>query len=121
MSFLTKHYDELWRSIIRPPRDNYSLSDLGPVEFEINDKIYKRTDFQLKNSRGLKLECSHFEPADDERVSEQLPCVIYLHGNCSSRLEALPAVNGLLPDNITVFCFDMAGSGLSEGEYISLG
>ena len=31
------------------------------------------------------------------------------------------AVNLLLPQNITVFAFDFAGSGLSEGEYISLG
>jgi hypothetical protein len=50
-----------------------------------------------------------------------LPCVIYLHGNSSCRLEALDAVTYLLPSNITLFCFDFAGCGLSEGEYISLG
>ena len=27
----------------------------------------------------------------------------------------------LLPHNITVFCFDFAGSGKSDGEYVSLG
>ena len=27
----------------------------------------------------------------------------------------------MLPSNITLFCFDFAGCGLSEGEYISLG
>ena len=121
MSFLKKGYEDLWKSIIRPPRDLYSINDLGPQEFEIRDKLCKRTDFQLTNSRGLKLECSYFEPSDEDRVAEQLPCVVYLHGNCSSRIEALPAVQFLLPDNITVFAFDMAGSGLSEGEYISLG
>ena len=36
-------------------------------------------------------------------------------------MEALEAVPLLLPQNITVFCFDFAGCGLSEGEYISLG
>ena len=121
MSFLTKGYEDLWKSIIRPPRDTYSIEDLGPAKFEIRHKLCKRADFQLTNSRGLKLECSYFEPSDEDRVAPQLPCVIYLHGNCSSRIEALPAVQVLLPDNITVFCFDMAGSGLSEGEYISLG
>lgn len=50
-----------------------------------------------------------------------MPCVIYLHGNSSSRLEALEAVPYLLPSNVTLFCFDFAGCGLSEGEYISLG
>lgn len=44
-----------------------------------------------------------------------------MHGNSSSRLEALEAVPYLLPSNITLFCFDFAGCGLSEGEYISLG
>lgn len=44
-----------------------------------------------------------------------------MHGNSSSRLEALETLNYLLPSNITVFCFDFAGCGNSEGEYISLG
>jgi len=50
-----------------------------------------------------------------------LPCVIYLHGNCSSRVESLPAVELLLPSNITLFTLDFSGCGQSEGEYISLG
>ena len=75
----------------------------------------------MTNYNGLKLACSHFEPISEERVAEQLPCVIYLHGNSSSRIESFPVVNLLLPQNVSVFCFDFAGCGLSEGEYISLG
>ncbi len=67
----------------------------------------------------MKLSCSHFEPV--KRINPSLPCVIYLHGNSSSRLEALPCIEVLLPLNITLFCFDFSGCGLSEGEYISLG
>jgi len=44
-----------------------------------------------------------------------------MHGNSSARIEALEIVPILLPSNISVFCFDFAGCGLSEGEYISLG
>jgi alpha/beta superfamily hydrolase len=47
--------------------------------------------------------------------------VVYLHGNASSRVEALPAVRLLLPEDITLFSLDFSGSGKSEGEYISLG
>ena len=65
------------------------------------------------NKRGLLLECSHFEPVEDERVAERLPTVIYLHGNCSSRLESLACVPILLPANITLFTLDLSGSGLS--------
>lgn len=50
-----------------------------------------------------------------------MPCVIYMHGNSSCRLEALDAVPYLLPSSISLFCFDFAGCGLSEGEYVSLG
>jgi pimeloyl-ACP methyl ester carboxylesterase len=67
------------------------------------------------------LQCSHFEPHESCRHWEELPCVIYLHGNSSSRLEAMDAMQYLLPSNITLFCFDFAGCGISGGEYISLG
>ncbi|CEL97883.1 unnamed protein product [Vitrella brassicaformis CCMP3155] len=117
----SEHYAELWKAIIRPPRDNYQVEDLGPTVFTIGDYNYQRTDINLKGSRGLTLKCSHFEPVQEERPAEKLPCVIYLHGNCSSRLEALTSLSVLLPNHITVFAFDFSGSGQSEGEYISLG
>lgn len=55
------------------------------------------------------------------RPLKKLPCVVYLHGNCSSRTGALECMGVLLPLNIQLFAFDFAGCGLSEGEYISLG
>lgn len=124
MAFLSKlneQYSELWKAVIRPPRDTYEEKDLGPTVFSIENRTYQRTDLALKNSRGLQLVCSHFEPIPSERVAEQLPCVVYLHGNCSSRLEAVSTLPVLLPFNITVFCLDFSGSGLSDGEYLSLG
>lgn len=44
-----------------------------------------------------------------------------MHGNCGCRLDSFDAVSILLRDGISVFCFDFSGSGLSEGQYISLG
>jgi hypothetical protein len=69
----------------------------------------------------LKLHCSYWEPYDEEREFERLPCVVYLHGNSSSRAEATVEAKILLPMNITLLAFDFAGCGRSEGEYISLG
>ena len=96
-------YENLWKAIIRPNRDQYSTKDLGPFKFELNSKYYKRTDIIIHNKRNMKLKCSFWEPFDEEREYEQLPCVIYLHGNSSSRLEALGIIKNLLPLNITVF------------------
>jgi pimeloyl-ACP methyl ester carboxylesterase len=50
-----------------------------------------------------------------------MPCIIYMHGNSSCRLEALELIPNLLQANITLFCFDFVGCGNSEGEFISLG
>ena len=55
--------------------------------------------------------------------------MIYLHGNSSSRMESFTIIEYLLPYNIAVCGIDLSGkkliyylgSGLSEGEYISLG
>ena len=125
MSLLKKlfggSYEDLWKAVIRPNRDEYTDDELGPEKFEIKGKLYKRTDFSITNNRGLKLQCSFWEPYDEEREYERLPCVVYLHGNSSSRCEAVAEAKYLLPMNITFFAFDFSGCGRSEGEYISLG
>ena len=120
-SLFSDKYDELWKAIIRPYRDNYDVKELGPDKFHLSNHYYKRTDFSLQNKRNQKLLCSFWEPFDEEREYPQLPCVIYLHGNSSSRCEVVPLLKFLLPLNITIFSFDFAGCGHSEGEYISLG
>jgi alpha/beta superfamily hydrolase len=125
MNFFTNlfggSYEDLWKAVIRPTRDSYDIKELGPEKFEIKNKFYKRTDFELKNKRNYKLQCSFWEPYDEEREYERLPCVVYLHGNSSSRCEAVNEIKYLLPMNITFFAFDFSGCGKSEGEYISLG
>ena len=55
------------------------------------------------------------------RPSAILPCVIYMHGNSSARLEAIPQLSLVLTLGATFITFDFAGSGMSEGEYVSLG
>ena len=56
-----------------------------------------------------------------ERPNPVLPCVIYMHGNSSARLEAIPQLSLVLALGATLTTFDFAGSGLSDGEYVSLG
>lgn len=114
-------YEELWKAVIRPNRDRYNDKDLGPMKFSFREKWFKRTDFSISNKKNYKLACSFWEPFDEEREYPKLPCVIYLHGNSSSRCEIIPEIKYFLPRNITVFSFDFAGCGRSEGEYISLG
>jgi len=81
--------------------------------------FYDRRDLQLKNSRGHLLQCSHFLRC--EKQEQRRPCVIYLHGNSSCRLEVQNVLEYLLQYDVSVFSFDFSGSGQSEGEYVSLG
>eukprot|EP01087_Luapelamoeba_hula_P017630 TRINITY_DN5574_c0_g1_i1.p1 TRINITY_DN5574_c0_g1~~TRINITY_DN5574_c0_g1_i1.p1 ORF type:complete len:413 (-),score=64.95 TRINITY_DN5574_c0_g1_i1:84-1283(-) len=112
-------YNTLVDAIIRPPRLTYDIEDLGPRRFTMGGKPCIRTDLELKNGRGQMIQMSHYEPC--ARPREQLPCVIYLHGNCGSRLDAVDCLHILLPYFITLVSIDFTGSGLSDGDYVSLG
>ena len=52
---------------------------------------------------------------------KKFPCIVYLHGNSGNRLEGLKLMKKILPHKIAFMCFDFAGTGNSDGEYISLG
>ncbi|XP_024005117.1 uncharacterized protein LOC18029255 isoform X2 [Eutrema salsugineum] len=86
----------------------------------LKGRWYQRKDLEVKNSRGDVLQCSHYMPV--ERPEDRpLPCVIYCHGNSGCRADASEAAIVLLPSNITIFTLDFSGSGLSGGEYVTLG
>lgn len=118
---LSQGYGELVNAIIRPPRAEYQVADLGPASFTIAGRHFKRTEVQVRNTRGLMLEGSWWEPADPERIAQELPCVVYMHGNSSCRLEVLELLPLVLQTGCMLFAFDFAGCGLSEGENITLG
>jgi len=81
---LKKGYEECWKAIIRPPRHEYTESELGSKIFFMGNVCIRRVDIDLKNKRGMTLKCSWYAPLG---INYALPCIIYLHGNSSSRLE----------------------------------
>jgi len=118
---LAQGYGELVNAIIRPPRAEYQEADLGPATFTVAGRHYQRTDVKVRNAKGLLLECSWWEPVDGQRIAQELPCVVYMHGNSSCRLEALELLPLVLQTGCMLFAFDFAGCGLSEGDHITLG
>ncbi|XP_008644127.1 uncharacterized isoform X4 [Zea mays] len=107
--------------VIRPPRSEYNPDQyLWEKEFILAGRKYKRLDLELTNARGYILKCSHYVPAFIPE-NTALPCVVYCHGNSGCRADANEAAVILLPSNITVFTLDFSGSGLSGGDYVSLG
>ncbi|KAE9599148.1 putative serine aminopeptidase, S33, alpha/Beta hydrolase [Lupinus albus] len=107
--------------VIRPPRAEYNPDQyLWEKEFTLAGKTYQRQDLELENARGHTLQCSHYLPSPLPEDTS-LPCVIYCHGNSGCRADANEAAVVLLPSNITVFTLDFSGSGLSDGDHVSLG
>ena len=117
--------EKLRNLVIRPDRREYEVADLGLKRFQNTPEVsVVRTDFVVRNARGLVLQCSRWDPvlSDQDKPLLRTHCVIYCHGNCGSRLDALDVVYELCLDmDITVVGFDFAGSGLSDGEHVSLG
>jgi len=109
----------LWKMLIQPKRRAYDVEELGNASFLLYDESHERIDLEIENEDGHKLSCSHFRPFRNRR--ERLPCVVYVHGHCSSRLDAAPLLAWLLPLRVSVFSFDCSGSGWSGGDYTSLG
>mmetsp|Transcript_48609 Transcript_48609/g.89566 ORF Transcript_48609/g.89566 Transcript_48609/m.89566 type:complete len:537 (+) Transcript_48609:76-1686(+) len=111
----------LWNLLIRPPRANYSMEQLGPASFQVRGHNVQREDLRLRTRRGAALACSFFIPERAQRTSLKMPVIIYLHGNSSSRLEAGSILLSILECGMALFCYDASGCGQSEGEYVSLG
>ena len=115
--------EELEDCIVRPPRATYTTDELvgGPSgKFAVGLLPGSREDFELTNKRGEKLKCSYYKPVGP-RVPQELPCVIYCHCNSGSRVDANEVVSLIVPCGTAVLALDFAGSGHSDGEYVSLG
>ena len=125
MKMVQKGYEEIINAIIRPPRSSYEMTMLGPKSFNFFDRTINRVDFSLRNRRALALRCSLWECSSEDRAANGThvvrPCIIYMHGNSSSRLESLVPLTTALKMGCSFLSFDFTGSGLSEGEYVSLG
>ena len=61
-------YATLWKSIIRPPRDEYAEEQLGDSVFVYKGKTYIRKDYNILNKRGFLIKASFIEPDEESRV-----------------------------------------------------
>jgi len=112
-------YEQVVAAIIRPPRTQYAPHQLGPKLFEFLGRPFEREDFYVYNFHGHALACSRWRAV--EPLARMLPTLIFMHGNASARVEALPQLSVCLSLGIAVVSFDFSGSGLSDGDYVTLG
>ncbi|KAK1930799.1 hypothetical protein P3T76_013756 [Phytophthora citrophthora] len=129
---LGKGYRDVVQLIIRPKRALYDVHELGPESFQVAElsvdptqdgvTLAKRKDFDVVNDRGLRVCCSHWQLfAQGSSTPAVTPCLIYLHSNIGSRLDALRVRDAALKRGFSVLAFDCCGSGLSDGIYVTMG
>lgn len=79
------------------------------TRFLVEKTVVEREDFQVVNNRNYSLKCSLFEPI--RMTDKSHPCVIYLHGNSSARIESIALLEFLLPFGISLCSFDFSACG----------
>lgn len=125
-------YEQLWKAIIRPPRAEYTVQDLGTSPFPRPQGFQKalhqnRTQGYLNPQQtGLRPPMQPLRALQPSLQGSSLcnlpPRQRQLQNlGVPFRLFSQRIVHYLLSRDITVFTFDFAGCGLSEGPYISLG
>ena len=127
MKSLKEAYLNGWQSLVKVDKYEYAEEMLGAKIFAAGGGYVHRKDFVLRNLDGYGLEnyfrfalkCTIFLP-QCMLASNNVPCVLFLHTHGGSRVEGLFLKPYVLPKLALCF-FDFAGSGLSEGEYITLG
>lgn len=140
--FVKKSYNDVIQMVIRPPRARYEIDALGPCEFRVplsladlslngiasksssgSGKFAKREDFDVLNDRDLTVRCSHWRLFETRESTTALatPCLVYLHSNLGSRVDALRVRDLALARGFSVLAFDFSGSGLSDGIYVTMG
>ena len=94
-----------------------------PVEYPVLEEGEEEDDDKKRDdgpaAEGQQKQQQQRNPKEQRRGP--LPCIVYMHGNSSARIEALPQLSLCLSLGITLVALDFAGSGRSEGEFVSLG
>ncbi|KAI9914697.1 hypothetical protein PsorP6_007088 [Peronosclerospora sorghi] len=127
-----KGFHDVVQLVIRPKRALYDVHELGPESFKLppqrvdptQDEVMevRRRDFHVVNARDLRIRCSHWQLfARASTLATVTPCLIYLHSNIGSRVDALRVRDAALARGFSVLAFDSCGSGLSDGLYVSMG
>ena len=119
ITLIRRGYDNLVKTVVRPPRIAYTTEDLGPTLKALRGAVYERTDFEVVHNK-LKLKCSRWAREGEPRPKK---VVLYLHSNSSCRLAVVrsPVLATCACARAALVSFDFAGCGISEGDTVTLG
>mmetsp|Transcript_8383 Transcript_8383/g.20844 ORF Transcript_8383/g.20844 Transcript_8383/m.20844 type:complete len:484 (+) Transcript_8383:112-1563(+) len=105
----------------RTPGTHESLSRAGSDSSTGSVRSPMSATSPGKESRSEYVDSPRQDRRRQRRRKAKAPCVVYLHGNSGSRMDADDMVDLYLERGMVVFAFDFDGSGLSDGEFVTLG
>lgn len=100
----------------------YTAAELEDRDLLVSETLFLRNDYEVRNARGNKVLFSLWKPVGGYWEKNRT-CIVYLHPNSSSRLDVIRSY----VIQLAAFChcavcgIDLSGSGMSEGDFISLG
>lgn len=118
---LKKMYDSAWKLFVQPPKRRYNPSELSEDPTVILGSLMY-VPFSIRNGQDNNLKCHAFVPTQQgDYQNMRTNFIVYAHAQGSNSLEGsflLPICDKL---GIGLCLFDFAGSGNSEGEFVTLG
>ena len=122
ISDIIDQYDKIWKSFIRPNRRPYPLELLGPNRRRMDEHLsYERHDGSINNHKNLKLKYTLFTLTGPPNCVKRNHCMIYLHSHGGNRSEGVFLQKYAYKLGMHLCVFDFSGSGMSEGEFVTLG
>ena len=127
-SLFQNGYMKLVDFLIQPDRNSYTISDLGPSIFTLDNMTIQRKDFtiitSLNNEDGKDriLECSYWSKQKDHVTpQDKRPVLVYLHCNTGSRKDVLSIRDRAIHLGFNILSFDFAGCGKSCPSFVTGG
>lgn len=118
---LKKMYDNAWKLFVQPPKRRYNPNELSDDPTIVFDSLMY-VPFTIRNAKDKNLKCHAFIPTKQSNFqSMRTNFIIYTHAQGSNALEGnflLPVCDKL---GIGLCLFDFAGSGNSDGDFVTLG
>lgn len=120
--FFAEKYSSIWKALIEPKRNMFSMEMLGPKTRQTDhNSCFIREDGFASNSQGDRLSYTVYLHQKEQVFPPTRRCIIYLHSHGGNRMEGLSLLNYCPSMDASLCLFDFSGSGYSEGRYTSLG
>ena len=114
-------YNNSWKFLVQPPKMRYNVRELSEhPTVTLGQMIYIQKTIQNRRKKALRIHI--FMPNKNVNYNQfSVDFIIYCHSQGGNAMEGSFLIKMCSELKLGLVLFDFAGSGFSEGEYITLG